>query len=164
MITKQKKLVNVSISKDAKTVEADTLIREYKQKRWVSNSERISKPDSLSAWYSIEEMENFLNLAKSHGGDGIKFYYGAYPEDYSAKPEYAGRQTLIMVGTKSKLTELGAIANKDIYYLQNGQTKILGGLGGPQICPPTCNPPSEGGMGDLGIAIIDKGNKGMEIV
>ncbi len=31
MITKQKKLVNVS--KDAKTVEADTLIREYKQKK-----------------------------------------------------------------------------------------------------------------------------------
>ena len=34
MITLEKKLVNVS--KDAKTVEADTLIREYKQKRWVT--------------------------------------------------------------------------------------------------------------------------------
>ncbi len=114
MITLQKKLVKAG--KDVKTVEADTLIREYKQKRWVPNSDRISKPDSLSAWYSIEEMENFLALAKSHGGDGIKFYYGAYPEDYSTKPEYAGRQTLVMVGTKSKLTEMGAIANKDIYY------------------------------------------------
>ncbi len=116
MITLQEKLVK--LSKDVKTVEADTLIREYKQKRWVSNSKRIGKPDSLSAWYSIEEMENFLALAKSHGGDGIKFYYGAFPEDYSEKPEYAGRQTLVMVGTKSKLSQMGVIANKDIYYSQ----------------------------------------------
>jgi hypothetical protein len=161
MISLQEKLVNVS--KDAKTVQADTLIREYKQKRWVQNSERISKPDSLSAWYSIEEMENFLNLAKSHGGDGIKFYYGAFPEDYSPKPEYAGRQTLVLVATKSKLTDLGVTANKDIYHSKNGVTKILSGVL-PKGCPPVCNPPSEGGMGDLGITIVDKGVNGMELV
>jgi hypothetical protein len=160
MITQEKRLVKVS--KDAKTVEADTLIREYKHKRWVPNSERISKPDSLSAWYSIEEMENFLALAKTYSGDGIKFYYGAYPDDYSSKPEYAGRQTLVMVGTRSKLTNTGAIANKDIYHSKNGKLKILSGTQ-PGICPPYCNPPSEGGMGDLGITIIDKGANGMEI-
>src|ERR1700688_2608177 len=146
MVTQQKELVK--ISKEISTVQAHTLIREYKQTRWVSNSERISKPDSLSAWYSIEEMENFLSQAKSQGGNGIKFYYGAYPEDYTPKPEYAGRQTLVMIATKSKLTEMGAIANKDIYYSKNGTLKILSG-NGPNLCPPICNPPSEGGMGDL---------------
>jgi hypothetical protein len=161
MITKQKK--SVLFGKDAKTVEVDTLIREYKQKRWRHNSERIGKPDSLSAWYSIEEIENFLVLAKSHGGDGIKFYYGAYPENHFPKPAYAGRQTLVMVATKSKITEMGAIANKDIYGTNNGRLNILSGID-PRICPPTCNPPSEGGMGDLGIAIIDKGENGLEIV
>jgi hypothetical protein len=160
MITQQEKIVKVS--KDVKTMEADTLIREYKQKRWVSNSERIGKPDALSAWYSIEEMENFLSLAKSRGGDGIKFYYGAYPEDYYAKPEYSGRQTLVMVVTKSKLTEMGAIANKDIYHSNNGRLEIFSGIP-PGLCPPLCNPPSEGGMGDLGITLVDKGEKGMEI-
>jgi hypothetical protein len=160
MVTQEKELVK--ISKEISTVQAHTLIREYKQTRWVPNSERISKPDSLSAWYSIEEMENFLSLAKSQGGNGIKFYYGAYPEDYTPKPEYAGRQTLVMIATKSKLTEMGAIANKDIYYSNNGKLKILSGTG-PNLCPPICNPPSEGGMGDLGIGIIDKGEKGMEI-
>ncbi len=163
MVTQQKELVKIS-KESPKTLvrQAHTLIREYKQTRWVPNSERIDKPDSLSAWYSIEEMENFLALAKSHGGDGIKFYYGAYPENYSPKPEYAGRQTLVMVGTKSKLTEMGSIANKDIYYSKNGKLKILSGSD-PRLCPPVCNPPSEGGMGDLGITIIDKGEKGMEI-
>ncbi len=161
MITLEKKLINVS--KDAKTVEADTLIREYKQKRWVSNSARIGKSDSLSSWYSIAEIENFLDVAKSQGGDGIKFYYGAYPEDYSAKPEYAARQTLVLVATKSKLTDSGVVANKDIYYTKNKEIRILSGIL-PTNCPPTCPPPSEGGMGDLGITIIDRGIEGMEII
>ena len=149
--------------KDVQTENADTLIREYKQKRWVSNSEQIGKPDSLSAWYSVEDIEAFLMLAKSHGGDGIKFYYGAFPEDHAAKPEYAGRQTLVMVATKSKVTEAGPVANKDIYITAKGRTKILCGFN-PLLCPPKCNSTSEGGMGDLGITIVDRGEKGMEII
>jgi hypothetical protein len=161
MITQQKNYVKTG--KSSRTENADTLIREYKQKRWVQNSQRIGKPDSLSAWYSIEQLESFLELAKSNGGDGVKFYYGAYPEDYAVRPEYAGRQTLVMVATKSKLTDCGLTADKDIYIKQNGQIKILSGFD-PRGCPPICNPSSEGGMGDLGITIVDKGVEGMEIV
>src|SRR6266404_6994006 len=113
--------------KTNRTENADILIREYKQKRWVKNSERIGKPDSLSARYSIEEMESFLALAKLNGGDGIKFCYGAYPEDYAAKPEYAGRQTLVMVATKSKITAIGGFTDKDIYIRKNGRAEILSG-------------------------------------
>ena len=153
---------SVRVDKNVNTEHVDSVIREYKQTRWAPNSDRIGKPDSLSAWYSIEDIENFINSAKANGGDGIKFYFAAYPEDYSSKPEYAGRQTLAMVATKSKLTEMGAIANKDIYYSKNGTLKILSGSN-PNLCPPICNPSSEGGMGDLGIGIIDKGEKGMEI-
>ena len=160
MTTQQKN--SVRVGSDDNNGQVDTLIREYKQSRWSSNSEKIGKPDSLSAWYSIEDMENFLSLAKANGGDGIKFYFAAYPENYAAKPEYAGRQSLVTVATKSKITETGIIANKDIYYSKNGKLKILSGVL-PGLCPPFCNPYSEGGMGDLGITIIDKGEKGMEI-
>lgn len=137
MITQQKDYVKHG--KDTSTENADILIREYKQKRWAQNSERIGKPDSLSAWYSIEQLESFLELAKSNGGDGIRFYYGAYPENYALNPEYAGRQTLVMVATKSKRTDCGLIADKDIYIKQNGQIKILSG-NDPRGCPPICNP------------------------
>jgi hypothetical protein len=153
----------VKTRKSSSIENADTFIREYKQKRWVQNSERIGKPDSLSAWYSIEEMEDFLALAKSNGGNGIRFYYGAFPEDYTAKPEYAGRQTLVMTGTRSRITKSGGIADKDIYLRKNGRVEILSGII-PKGCPPACPPPSEGGMGDLGITIVDKGDKGLEIV
>jgi hypothetical protein len=161
MIAQQKNYVKHK--KNTSTEHADTLIREYKQKRWVQNSQRIGKPDSLSAWYSIEEMENFLDLAKSNGGNGIRFYYGAFPEYYVEKPEYAGRQTLVMIATKSRISKEGLVADKDIYVRKNGRIKILSGTL-PKGCPPACPPPSEGGMGDLGITIIDKGDRGMEIV
>jgi hypothetical protein len=161
MIAQQKNYVKHR--KNTSTENADTFIREYKQKRWAQNSERIGKADSLSAWYSIEQMESFLDLAKSSGGNGIRFYYGAFPEDYVEEPEYAGRQTLVMIATKSRTGKDGAIANKDIYVRKNGRIKILSGAI-PKGCPPICPPPSEGGMGDLGITIIDKGDMGMEIV
>jgi hypothetical protein len=161
MSTLLKKLVKVEKTEVAQI--PDILIREYKQTRWVQNSDRMGKPDSLSAWYSIEDIENFLMLAKANGGDGIKFYYGAYPVDHLPQPEYAGRQTLVTVATKSKLTVSGAVVNKDIYIKENGRIKILSTVN-PLLCPPKCAPNNEGGMGDLGITIVDRGDKGMEIV
>ena len=148
--------------KTSRTEDAETFIREYKQKRWVQNSERIGKADSLSAWYSVEELENFLALAKSNGGDGIRFFYGAFPENYSEKPEYAGRQTLVMVATKSRTSNDGCTTDKNIYRKNNGRVEILSGQL-PKSCPPSC-PPPDGGMGDFGITIVDRGSKGMEIV
>ena len=161
MITQQKNYVKAGSGTNSGQVAE--MIREYKKTRWSPNSERIGKADSLSSWYSIEDMENFLATIKSKGGDGIRFYFGTYPEDYAAKPEYAGRQTLVSIGTKSKITDRGEVAHKDIYYSKNGQLKILSGVL-PTNCPPSCNPPSEGGMGDLGITIIDKGERGMEMI
>ncbi|HEY2348445.1 MAG TPA: hypothetical protein VGH64_05495 [Puia sp.] len=152
----------VRARKSNATEDAETFIREYKQKRWVQNSERIGKPDSLSAWYSVEELENFLALTKSNGGDGIRFFYGAFPENYTAKAEYAGRQTLVMVATKSRITEDGNLTDKNIYRKNNGRVEILSG-NLPKGCPPFC-PPPDGGMGDFGITIVDRGSKGMEIV
>ncbi len=77
MITKQKK--SVRVGKYVNTGHVDTVIREYKKTRWVPNSERIGKPDSLSAWLSTEDMEDFLAATKTHGGDGVKFYFSVYP-------------------------------------------------------------------------------------
>jgi hypothetical protein len=160
MTTQEKKVVRVR--KNRNTSEVENLIREYKQKRWVQNSERIGKADSLSAWYSVEELEDFLALAKANGGNGVRFFYGAFPENYSAKPEYAGRQTLVMVATRSRISNDGFITDKNIYRKNNGRVEILSGIL-PKGCPPAC-PPPDGGMGDFGITIVDRGSKGMEII
>jgi hypothetical protein len=152
----------IKTKKTDRTAEVEDFIREYKQKRWVQNSERIGKADSLSAWYSVEELEEFLATAKSNGGDGIRFFYGAFPENYDTKPEYAGRQTLVMVATRSRMTDDGCTTDKNLYTKKNGRVEILSGIL-PKGCPPAC-PSPDGGMGDFGITIVDRGSKGMEIV
>ena len=152
------------VGKYVDTAHVDNVIRNYKKERWVHNSERIGKEDSLSAWWSIEEMEDFIAEAKMHGADGLKFYFGAYGEDYKENPKYAGRQTLVMVGTKEAQTAMG-FKNKDIYVQTEKGTNILA-YNRTKICPPDCGP-STGILSDnddlIGVTIIDRGDKGMLI-
>ncbi|MBS1933374.1 MAG: hypothetical protein JST96_05190 [Bacteroidetes bacterium] len=158
MSTIEKK--SLKVGKYVNTEHVDTVIRTYKKERWVHNSERMGKPDSLSAWYSVEELEEFLDKAKQHGGDGIKMYFAAYPENYTATPEYAGLQTLVLVATKSKETENG-IANKDIYFTKDGSTEILA-YNASRLCPPFCGSGVE--FGKIGVTIIDNGIDGLSVI
>ena len=134
MQTIQKKLI--SVGKYINTDTTDAIIRTYKKERWVHNSKRLGKSDSLSVWHSVEELENFINNIKQHGADGIKFYFGAYSENYAPRPEYERLQTVILVATKTKQTENG-ISDKDVYITKNGSTEILAYNSG-KLCPPLC--------------------------
>jgi hypothetical protein len=151
MMTIKKKTVRAG--KFVNTTHVDTLIKNYKQKRWVQNSQRLGKEDSLSVWFSVEDIEVFLEKAKEHGGDGVRFYFGAYEEKFEEMPVYEGRQTLVMVATKQKET-LAGNTNKDIYFNTEKGTSILAFNYG-QVCPPFC---SNSGNGGLGITILDKGD------
>ena len=157
MVTIQKK--SVRAGKFVNTEHVDSVIKNYKQERWVHNSKRIGKEDSLSVWYSIEELEEFLAEAKANGGDGVKLYFGAYGKEHNDQPLYADRQTIVLVATKEKETDNG-IVNKDIYI--NGETKntvLAYNAGG--LCPPFCQHDDFGG---IGVTIVDKGEDGVVIV
>lgn len=161
MLTIKKK--SLKVGKFVNTEHVDTIVRTYKQERWIQNSERLGKEDSLSVWHSIEELEELIAKAKEHGGDGIRFYFAAYPKDYAPKPQYAGRQTIVMVATKQKETENG-LANKDIYMNTDKGTEVLAFNNGA-ICPPFCRPKGgKGGGEEIGITIIDKGNEGLFVI
>lgn len=166
MLTIQKK--SLSVGKYVNTKYVDKIIRTYKQERWAHNSARIGKEDSLSTWYSIEELEEFINTAKMHGADGIKFYFAAYSADYTERPGYADRQTLAIVATKSKETEEG-IGHKDIYINDGEATTILAYNAGT-ICPPNCPKPPKpkdadaDDWGGIGVTIVDRGDAGLTIV
>ena len=168
MLTIQKK--SLKSGKYVNTNYVDSLIRTYKQDRWAHNSARIGKEDSLSTWYSIEELEEFISTAKMHGADGIKFYFAAYPTNFAENPDYAGRQTLAMVATKSKEMETG-VGHKDI-YVQDGETTTILAYNYGRICPPNCPPvppkPTNSAdaddWGGIGITIVDRGDDGMTII
>ena len=156
MITIGKKSLKVGRRVD--TDHVNTVIRNYKKERWVQNSQRLGKEDSLSVWYSVEELEEYLQEVKEHGGDGIKIYFGAYSEDYKPEPKYAGRQTVVLVATKQKETANGTV-NKDLYIQTGTKNSILAHNAG-SLCPPFCMPDFEPG---IGITILDKGEDGMVI-
>lgn len=164
MLTIEKK--SLKVGKYVSNQHVDSVIRTYKHERWAQNSERIGKEDSLTVWYSIEELEEFLANAKSHSADGIKFCFAAYPENYTENPEYAGRQTIVMVATKSKETENG-LAQRDI-YVQNGEVANILAYNAGRLCPPACPPPPKptdaDDWGGIGVTIVDRADKGLVIV
>ena len=139
------------------TEHANTVIKNYKKERWVHNSRRIGKEDSLSVWFSIEELEEFLAKAKDHGASGVRYYFGAYEENFAERPLYAGRQTIVMVATKQATTSNGP-KDKDIYISSKEGNEILAYNVGA-ICPPICT--GNDGFGEIGITIVDKGEEGL---
>jgi hypothetical protein len=162
MSTIEKK--SLKVGKYVSTEHVDKVISTYKRERWVHNSKRIGKEDSLSAWYSVEEMEAYLENVKTSGANGVRIYFAAYPENYTDVPEYAGRQSLVMVATKTKVLESGRLAHKEIYTAnENGNPQILA-YNAPYLCPPFCPPPG-GGLhrADLGVTIVD-GDQGLSVI
>ena len=156
MTTIQKK--SLKVGKQVNTDHVSAVIRNYKKERWVHNSKRLGKEDSLSIWYSIEELEEFLAMAKDHGADGIKMYFGAYDLDYK-DPLLAGRQTITLVATKNKVTPAGE-TDKDIYIQTEKGSSILAWNAG-RPCPPYCGTKDGGDADDIGITIIDQGKEGI---
>ena len=140
------------------TEHVNNIISNYKKERWAQNSRHIGKEDSLSVWYSVEELEEFLEKVKEHGGDGIKMYFGAYDKEHAPKPLYADRQTIVLVATKTKESAEGQV-NKDLYISEKEHTTILAYNAGT-MCPPFCQQNGEG----IGITIVDKGTEGIVIV
>ena len=154
MLTIQKK--SVRVGKFVNTEHVNSVIKNYKQERWVHNSERLGKEDTLSAWYSLEELEDFFAKAKEHGADGVRIYFGAYDKEYAPQPLYAGRQTIVLVATQQKETKKGNV-NKDVYINTENSTSILA-YNLATICPPFCDLDN-----GIGVSIIDKGKDGLII-
>lgn len=151
---------SLKVGKLVNTEHVNTVISNYKRERWANNSKHIGKEDSLSVWYSVEELEEFLEKVKENGGDGIKMYFGAYGKEHAPQPLYEERQTIVLVATKAKETINGSV-NKDLYICDEIGNTILAYNAG-NLCPPFCKPKDD--LDEIGITIVDKGEEGMIII
>lgn len=122
------------------TQHVDMLIGNYKKERWVANSKKIGKGDSLSVWYGLNELQDFINKAREYGADGIRMYFGVYPNQYQKNPAVSNQQTLVLVATKTKSNAAGGRVNKHIYYQTEAGMEVLAFNMG-SICPPFCGDP-----------------------
>jgi hypothetical protein len=155
MNTIEKKSVNVGkfVSKN----EMDVLTTAYKQERWADNSERMGKADSLSVWFTVEEVEAFLETVKVNGGNGVRFHFGVFNAENTPQPEFEGRQTVVMVGNRSK--DGSYSGSKELYASNDGKPELVA-LAGGVPCPPFCG--TGGGLGSS--SLIIRPGKGMEII
>jgi hypothetical protein len=135
MVTEITKSRTSERGKIVSTEHVDQLIGNYKSERWIHNSKQLGKVDSLSAWYGLDELQEFLNLARENKSDGIKMYFGVYPDDYGIE-DFRGRQTVVLVATKQKVTRNGLV-NKDLFIQKDGRSEILA-FNIAQLCPPWC--------------------------
>ena len=150
----------------------DSLIHAYKKERWADNSKRLGKEDSLSVWYSVEELQEFLETAKQNGADGIKMYFGVYKADTAKEPRCEDRQTIVLVASKNKTLANGATIDKSIYISKGDKPEILAYNTG-RICPPSCGtevPPPGGTEINTGFdwdnpgILIDRKEEGMIVI
>ena len=154
MNTIEKKSVNAG--KFVSKQEVDTLVTSYKQERWAANSDRLGKADSLSVWFTVEEVEAFLATVKSNGGNGVRFHFGVFNAENATETEFEGRQTLVMIGNRS--SDGSYSTSKELYSNRNGKTEVVAYAGGV-LCPPFC---SGGGLGKA--SLIVREDSSMEII
>ena len=134
--------------------EKNALTSAYKQERWAANTERLGRADSLSIWYTVEELENFLNEVKENGGNGVRIHFGVFPEGYR-KPELVGMQTVVLVANRSAD---GTLENAKELRSRNGE--ILA-MDGPIPCPPYCG---TGGNGLGKASLVVREDDTLEII
>jgi pyridoxine 5'-phosphate synthase PdxJ len=156
MTTIEKK--SLRVGKYVDTNHVNILVSNYKKTRWGQNSDLIGKEDSLSVWYSIEEMEEFLQRAKQCGADGIRMHFGAYPANFAKNPEVSEMQTIVMVANKTTETAFGKV-EKNIYVnAENGKQILAYNYGG--VLPTGDGIAADG----VGITIVERANNGLTVI
>lgn len=149
------------------TEHVNTLVKNYKIQRWKNNSAKIGKPDSLSTWFGIDELQSFLQEARLNKADGIKMFFGVYPADYPDEL-IAGRQTIVLVATRKNENHPGA-RNKALVISRDDKKQLLAFNKG-EMCPPYCGgiPPDYDNdlsmeLDPIGLSIIEE-NGNLEII
>ncbi|WP_310554756.1 hypothetical protein [Flavobacterium sp.] len=91
------------------TVLASDLNDRYINERSGIIEESIQRQDANAVWYSIEELENYIYYAKCEAKktdkeiNGIRFYFGVYPNDTIRYKEKAGLTTLFLSPTMKRI-------------------------------------------------------------
>jgi hypothetical protein len=114
----------------------NTLRRNYEAKRWVENSKRIGKQDSLGVWYGLDDLRCFLDTAEKSGADAVCLYFGVYPSSFPGETWRENTQTVVFVAGKQTIAANGVTVPTDIYVPgPNGPQLIAFNISGP-LAPP----------------------------
>lgn len=128
--------------------EGTVLFDEYSKTNYeVITKIRNGEPDSRSYWFSLEELEGYINYIKENGKKqnlenlGVRIYLGKYPLDYPkekmAQPTYAGYQTIFLVPTSKKdKTTTTTYTTRSYTEDENTDIQSLDALNMTNLAPP----------------------------
>jgi hypothetical protein len=71
-------------------------VKNYHESKLKVLSEKLGRPDTTSGWYSLREFEELVKEMYYLHADGLRVYFGAYPDDDLL---YPGQLTIIFVPT-----------------------------------------------------------------
>ena len=140
-------VVEAEINKPAGLItpkEAKALDEAYNIKYSVINDSLFKKSttgDNRSSWWSIEDIQSYINYAENQAGelgytmDGLRVYLGSYP----GKPGETGLTTMFFIPTGSE-----SVAQGSMFTLPQGSNDIPGANGlnlGSNGYPPSANYP-----------------------
>ncbi|WP_299224086.1 hypothetical protein [uncultured Psychroserpens sp.] len=123
--------------------EARTLDEAYNLRHRLISDSIVTREggDNRSSWYSLTDIEDFIEIAKDQASDsgytmnGIRIYLGAYPQS----KEGAGYTTMFLIPTGYLNTAEGSMLN---FQYSNGDIPGTNGLNhGGDGEPPSANYP-----------------------
>jgi hypothetical protein len=125
-------VVDVEINKPNGLItpkEARALDQAYDLKHQIINDSLFKKSatgDNRSAWWSIEDIQSYINYAENQAGelgytmDGLRLYLGSYPDDNGE----TGLTTMFIIPTGSE-----SVAQGSMFTLPQGSNDIPGANG-----------------------------------
>lgn len=114
------------------------LNQHYINKRSVLITDAIGKDDANAVWFPLEALENYLAYvkteaaAKGFDADGIRVYFGLYPED-SSLGEKSGMTTVFLSPTGQHSGNPAAAQPSMSADINEIQPMNYGGFGYPPI-------------------------------
>jgi hypothetical protein len=81
---------------DVKT--AKELVHNFESHIYHKEHPVIGFTDTRCVWFSKEQLQGLLTKVEAEDGDGVRFYFAAYPDDSTHRP-YGDHSTLVMVST-----------------------------------------------------------------
>lgn len=122
--------------------EAKTLDEAFNSRHALISDSIVKRPDNRSAWWSLEDMKNYLKYAENESRelgytmDGVRVYLGAYPTESEV-----GYTTMFLVPTGVENISQGNSNLFNMFPRSSGDIPGGGLNGGGPGMPPPANYP-----------------------
>lgn len=137
-ISKDQAKILFEAFKNTKSKELNKIVKK------LSNDKK--KEDAFSSWFSIKDLEDYVNYLKDNNANGARIYLGAYSKEEEPREKDEYYTTVFMVPTKmdSSASSTSDKSNSENLAQASHDDPNLEALNGGTIGEPPFDPPYGG--------------------